>query len=56
MAIPLANGFAMLTATIEEPRVGRWVATFTANVEEGFTMGDPGDDITLDFEDGLVTY
>ncbi len=56
MAIPLANGFDMLTATIEEPRVGRWVASITATVEEGFTMGDKGDPITLDFEDGLVTY
>lgn len=56
MAIPLANGFAMLTATIAEPRVGRWVADFTANVNEGFTMGEPGEELILDFEDGLVTY
>ena len=56
MAVPLANGFAMLTATIEEPRVGRWVASVTANVDEGSSMGDPGDAVTLDFEDGTVTY
>ncbi len=46
----------MLTATIEEPRVGRWVATITANVDQGFSMGDPGDSMTLDFEDATVTY
>lgn len=46
----------MLTATIEEPRVGRWVTAFTANVDQGFSMGDPGDAIELDFEDGTVTY
>ena len=56
MAVPTANGFSMLTATIEEPRVGRWVTTFTANVDQGSSMGDPGDAITLDFEDGIVTY
>lgn len=36
--------------------MGRWVAAITANVDQGFSMGDPGDAITLDFEDGIVTY
>jgi len=56
VAVPTANGFSLLTATIEEPRVGRWVASITADVGEDFTMGAPGDAITLDFEDGTVTY
>lgn len=56
MAIPRANGFALLSAEIEEPRVGRWMARITADVEENEVIGDPGDAITLDFEDGTVTY
>lgn len=56
MAIPTANGFALLNATIEEPRVGRWVATITADVPETQSMGADGDSVTLDFEDGQAVF